>query len=231
MKHELIRRLILLGVSVPMLSTISCRAASAAVTIPDPTVDTPLASAPGHQMAVLAGGCFWGIQAVFEHVKGVISATSGYSGGDVPNPGYDLVSSGTTGHAESVKIVYDPSQLTYGQLLKVFFAVAHDPTELDRQGPDVGSQYRSAVFYLNAEQERVANAYIHQLGQAGVFGRPIVTQVTPFTAFYDAEAYHQDYATKHPDNGYIVVNDAPKVVNLKRELPSLYQVAAAHPQP
>ena len=231
MKRRLTRGLILLGVTVPMLSALSCRAASAAVTIPDPRVDTPLASAPGQQMAVFAGGCFWGIQAVFEHVKGVISATSGYSGGDVPNPGYEMVSSGTTGHAESVKLVYDPSKITYGQLLKVFFAVAHDPTELNRQGPDVGTQYRSAVFYLNAEQERVANAYITQLDEAGVYARPIVTRVTPFKAFYDAEAYHQDYAIKHPDNAYIAINDAPKVVNLKKELPALYTATVAHPQP
>ena len=165
MKRRLTRGLILLGVTVPMLSTISCRAASAAVTIPDPAVDAPLAPAPGQQMAVLAGGCFWGIQAVFEHVKGVLSATSGYSGGDVPNPRYELVSSGTTGHAESVKIVYDPSRVTYGQLLKVFFAVAHDPTELNRQGPDVGTQYRSDVFYTNGEQQRIANAYIRAARQ------------------------------------------------------------------
>ncbi len=214
-----------------MLSSISCRAASAAVTIPDPAIDAPLAAAPGQRMAVFAGGCFWGIQAVFEHVKGVISATSGYSGGDVPNPSYELVSTGTTGHAESVKIVFDPSKITYGQLLKVFFAVAHDPTELDRQGPDVGTQYRSAVFYMNAEQERIANAYIRQLDQAGVYAHPIVTRVTPFKAFYDAEAYHQDYAIKHPDNAYIVVNDAPKVVNLKNELPSLYEATPVHAQP
>lgn len=231
MKRRLTRGFILLGVTVPMLSSISCRAASAAVTIPDPVVDAPLAPAPGQQMAVFAGGCFWGIQAVFEHVKGVTSATSGYSGGDVPNPGYELVSTGTTGHAESVKVVYDPSRITYGQLLKVFFSVAHDPTELDRQGPDVGTQYRSAVFYLNAEQERIADAYIRQLDQAGVYPHPIVTRVTPFKTFYDAEAYHQDYADKHPDNPYIVVNDAPKVANLKAELPALYTATPAHPQP
>ena len=231
MNGRLTKGLILLGATVPMLSTISCRSASAAVTIPDPAVDASLASAPGQQMAVLAGGCFWGIQAVFEHVKGVISATSGYSGGDVPRPGYEMVSSGTTGHAESVKIVYDPSRITYGQLLKVFFAVAHDPTELNRQGPDVGTQYRSAVFFMNAEQERIAKAYIQQLDKAGVYPQPIVTRVSPFKAFYDAEDYHQDYAIKHPENAYIVVNDAPKVANLKRELPSLYTADPAHPLP
>jgi peptide-methionine (S)-S-oxide reductase len=212
-----------------MLSAISCRAASAAVAIPDPVVDAPRTQAPGQQVAVFAGGCFWGIQAVFEHVRGVISATSGYSGGDVPNPDYETVSSGTTGHAESVKVVFDPSQVTYGQLLKVFFSVAHDPTELNRQGPDVGSQYRSAIFYMNPEQERVARAYIAQLDGAKAYPRPIVTQVVPFKAFYDAEGYHQDYAAKHPDNAYIVINDAPKVANLRKELPNLYTDAVAHP--
>jgi peptide-methionine (S)-S-oxide reductase len=217
------------GASILMLSAASCRAASAAVTIPDPVVDAPLASAPGQQVAVFAGGCFWGIQAVFEHVRGVVSATSGYSGGHVPNPGYELVSDGTTGHAESVRIVFDPSKITYGRLLKVFFAVAHDPTELDRQGPDVGTQYRSAIFATNADQQRIADAYIAQLGAAKVYARPIVTQVTRFTAFYDAEAYHQDYARKHPDNAYIVINDAPKVANLRRELPDLYTDTPARP--
>ncbi|MDE3127061.1 MAG: peptide-methionine (S)-S-oxide reductase MsrA [Gemmatimonadota bacterium] len=218
-----------LGVAVFMLSASSCRAASAAVTIPDPAVDVPLASASGQRVAVLAGGCFWGIQAVFEHVQGVISATSGYSGGTLANPDYDEVSSGSTGHAETVRIVFDPSKITFGRLLKVFFAVAHDPTELDRQGPDVGTQYRSAIFYTNAGQQRVAEAYIRQLDAAHVFGRPIVTQVVPFQAFYEAEAYHQDFAARHPDNAYIVINDAPKVANLARELPDLYTAKAARP--
>ncbi len=212
-----------------MLSAASCRVASAAVTIPDPLVDAPLTPASGQRVAVFAGGCFWGIQAVFEHVKGVISATAGYTGGHVANPDYEMVSSGTSGHAESVKIVFDPSKITYGRLLQVFFAVAHDPTELDRQGPDVGTQYRSAIFVTNANQQRIADAYIAQLTAAKVFGRPIVTQVAPFTAFYDAEAYHQDYARNHPDNAYIVINDAPKVVNLKRELPELYSATPARP--
>ncbi|MDE3171829.1 MAG: peptide-methionine (S)-S-oxide reductase MsrA [Gemmatimonadota bacterium] len=218
-----------LGVAVFMLSASSCRAASAAVTIPDPAVDVPLASASGQRVAVLAGGCFWGIQAVFEHVQGVISATSGYSGGTLANPDYDEVSSGSTGHAETVRIVFDPSKITFGRLLKVFFAVAHDPTELDRQGPDVGTQYRSAIFYTNAGQQRVAEAYIRQLDAAHVFGGPIVTQVVPFQAFYEAEAYHQDFAARHPDNAYIVINDAPKVANLARELPDLYTAKAARP--
>lgn len=220
---------ILAGASILMLSASSCRAASAAVTIPDPLVDAPLASVPGQRVAVFAGGCFWGIQDVFEHVHGVLRATSGYSGGSGADPDYELVSSGTTGYAESVKIVFDPSKITYGQLLKVFFAVAHDPTELDRQGPDVGTQYRSAVFTTNADQQRIASAYIAQLDKAGVFPRPIVTQVVPFTTFHDAEDYHQDYAAKHPDNAYIVINDAPKVANLKRELPGLYSATPARP--
>jgi peptide-methionine (S)-S-oxide reductase len=187
---------------------------------PQPAVDA--APAKGQQTAVIAGGCFWGIQAVFQHVKGVISATSGYSGGDARTAEYEVVSTGQTGHAESVKIVYDPAQITYGELLRVFFSVAHDPTELNRQGPDQGTQYRSVIFYGNDEQKHVADAYIAQLNSAGVFSHPIVTQVVPLKAFYPAEAYHQDYATRHPDDPYIVYNDAPKVVHLRKELPELY---------
>jgi len=223
------RGLLLIGVAIPMFSALSCSAASAAVTIPDPAVDAPLAHAEGQETAVFAGGCFWGIQAVFEHVNGVLRATSGYSGGHVVNPDYDQVSSGTTGHAESVEVVFDPSRITYGTLLKVFFAVAHDPTELDRQGPDEGTQYRSALFTTSAEQDRIARAYIAQLDAAHVYARPIVTQVTPFSAFYTAEAYHQDFARKHPDNAYIAINDAPKVANLKKELPALYTSDPARP--
>lgn len=200
--------------------TAACRAGGAAV--PAPAVDESKAPMQGKETAVLAGGCFWGMQAVFQHVKGVISATSGYSGGTVKNPDYETVSSGTTGHAESVQIIYDPSQITYGELLRVFFSVAHDPTELNRQGPDEGTQYRSALFYANDQQKRVAEAYIAQLGQAKVFRRPIVTQVVPFQAFYAAEGYHQNYATIHPYDPYIVYNDAPKVANLKKDFPELY---------
>ena len=221
MKRRLTRGFILLGVTVPMLSSISCRAASATVTIPDPVVDAPLAPAPGQQMAVFAGGCFWGIQAVFEHVKGVMSATSGYSGGDVPNPGYELVSTGTTGHAESVKVVYDPSKITYGQLLKVFFSVAHDPTELNRQGPDVGTQYRSVIFYANEEQKLEAERYISLLDGSRAFSKPIVTQVVPLKAFYPAEDYHQHFMDKNPDYPYIVMWDAPKVSALMEMYPKL----------
>jgi len=193
-----------------------------AVSIPGPVVDSSVVASKGEQTAVIAGGCFWGIQAVFQHVKGVISATSGYSGGDAKTAEYEVVSSGETGHAESVKIVYDPSKITYGQLLRVFFSVAHNPTQLNRQGPDEGTQYRSSIFYGNDEQKRIAEAYIVQLDKSGVFPAKIVTQVVPLKAFYPAEAYHQDYAARHPDNMYIVYNDAPKVAHLRQQFPDLY---------
>jgi peptide-methionine (S)-S-oxide reductase len=199
---------------------------SAATIIPDPAVDETLSPQKGQETVVVAGGCFWGIQAVFQHVKGVSSATSGYSGGTVKNPDYEQVSTGSTGHAESVEIVYDPSQITLGQLLKVFFSVAHDPTELNRQGPDTGTQYRSIIFFANADQQRIAQAYVQQLDQAKVFSHPIVTQIVPFKTFYRAESYHQNYATEHPDNPYIAMFDLPKVKNLQRQFPSLY--VAAH---
>ena len=203
-----------------LVGSLACEAGVAAV--PAPAIDEAKASAPGKQTAVLAGGCFWGIQAVFQHVKGVISATSGYAGGSLKNPDYETVSTGRTGHAESVEIVYDPSQVTYGELLRVFFSVAHDPTELNRQGPDEGTQYRSAIFYATGEQKRVAEAYIAQLEQAHVFKHQIVTQVTELKGFYPAEAYHQNYAALHPTDTYIMFNDAPKVANLKREFPAMY---------
>jgi peptide-methionine (S)-S-oxide reductase len=190
---------------------------------PAPAVDAPLATAQGQQTAVFAGGCFWGVQAVFEHLKGVSSATSGYSGGYVKSPSYESVGLGVTGHAESVSVTYDPSQLTYGQLLMVFFSVAHDPTQWNRQGPDTGSQYRSAIFYTSAEQKRIALAYIAQLDAAKVYSRPIVTKVEPFRGFYTAESYHQDYLKNNPDSPYIVYNDLPKLENLKRDFPSLYR--------
>jgi len=195
--------------------------ATHATTLPAPTLDP--APAAGEATAVFAGGCFWGVQAVFEHVKGVTSATSGYSGGTLRSPSYEDVSSGTTGYAESVRVVYDPAVVSYGELLRVFFSVVHDPTQLDRQGPDVGTQYRSAIFYRDGEQRRTALAYIAQLTKANTFPRPIVTQVVPFRAFHAAEAYHQDYALRHPDNPYIVINDAPKVTNLRKEFPALYR--------
>jgi peptide-methionine (S)-S-oxide reductase len=190
--------------------------------VPVPAADQQKATAPGQQTVVVSGGCFWGVQAVFQHVKGVKSATSGYSGGDARTAEYEIVSTGRTGHAESVKVTYDPSQVTFGELLRVFFSVAHDPTELNRQGPDEGSQYRSVIFYTSDEQKQIADAYIAQLDQANVFKHKIVTQVVPLKAFYPAEAYHQDYATIHPNDPYIMFNDAPKVSNLRKEFPELY---------
>lgn len=196
--------------------------AAAAVRIPSPAVDDQLAPAKGQQTIVLSGGCFWGIQAVFEHVKGVTKATAGYSGGAANTAEYEVVSEGRSGHAESVQVIYDPSQISTGQLLKVFFSVAHDPTELNRQGPDEGTQYRSVIFYSNENQHRIALAYIAQLDQAKVFRHAIVTEVAPLTAFYPAEEYHQDYAVKNPDDAYIVFNDLPKVEHLRQEFPELY---------
>ena len=185
-------------------------------------MDETLSAQHGKKTAVFAGGCFWGVQGVFQHVRGVTSATSGYAGGSVANPYYELVSSGSTGHAESVKVVYDSSQITYGTLLKIFFSVAHDPTQKDRQGPDMGSQYRSAIFYTSEEQRKIAQAYIDQLNQAKVFAKPIATQVAPLDAFYPAEDYHQDYAAQHPENMYIVIHDLPKVANLRQQFPGLF---------
>ena len=207
-----------------LLGVTACNAKAnpAATAVPAPTVDAARASAAGQQTVVLAGGCFWGIQAVFQHVKGVISATSGYSGGSAKTAEYEVVSTGDTGHAESVQVVYDPSQITYGELLRIFFSVAHDPTQLNRQGPDEGTQYRSAIFYASDEQKRIAEAYIAQLDQAKVFSRPIVTQVVPLQAFYPAEAYHQNYAALHPNQPYIVFNDAPKVAHLRQVFPDFY---------
>ncbi len=208
---------------VTLAAVVACNAGDrSAIAIPAAAADATLATTNSQQTAVISGGCFWGIQAVFQHVKGVVSATSGYSGGAANTAKYELVSDGDTGHAESVKIVYDPSQITYGQLLRVFFSVAHDPTELNRQGPDTGTQYRSSIFYGSDEQKRIAEAYIAQLDKAKVYSSPIVTQVVALKAFYPAEPYHQDYAAHHPDNPYIVYNDAPKVAHLRQEFPDLY---------
>ncbi|WP_249472562.1 peptide-methionine (S)-S-oxide reductase MsrA [Luteimonas galliterrae] len=201
-------------------------ASSKPVALPDPKTDMPLTAAKGSATAVFAGGCFWGVEAVFEHVKGVKQVSSGYAGGTATTARYDEVSAGGTGHAESVKVIYDPSQISYGQLLKVFFSVAHDPTQLNRQGPDRGTQYRSAIFYGDAEQKKIAHAYMAQLGAARAFPAPIVTQLAPLQKFYPAEAYHQDYARLHPNDPYIVYNDAPKVVALKQQFPQLYRPEA-----
>jgi peptide-methionine (S)-S-oxide reductase len=180
-------------------------------------------SAGARQTAVLAGGCFWGVDAVFKHVKGVDRVVSGYAGGGPATAEYEVVSTGTTGHAESVEVTYDPSQVSYSDLLKVFFNVAHDPTEIDRQGPDTGSQYRSAIFFTDAEQKKIADAYIGQLDRAKAFPEPVVTQVVPLNGFYPAEAYHQNYLERHPDNPYIVINDLPKLELLREKYPRLYK--------
>jgi peptide-methionine (S)-S-oxide reductase len=203
------------------LPMVSCQAAAKAP-VPSPTMDATLAAAPARSTAVFAGGCFWGTQAVFERVKGVVDTTAGYSGGTAATAHYSDVITETTGHAESVRVVYDPSKITYGQLLRVFFSVAHDPTELNRQGNDVGKSYRSVVFYATDEQKRIATAYIAQLDAAHVFRKPIVTQVVPLQAFYPGEAYHQDYALKNPENPYIYVCDRPKIAALKKEFPNLF---------
>jgi peptide-methionine (S)-S-oxide reductase len=214
----------LLGAAM-LAGLVACSAGfarSQPVALPNPKLDVPASTAGGDQTAVFAGGCFWGVEAVFEHVKGVKQATSGYSGGDASTARYGIVSTGRTGHAESVKVVYDPAQVSYGQLLKVYFSVAHDPTQLNRQSPDTGPQYRSEIFTTNAMQQRVANAYIAQLSSARVFPAPIVTRVEPLKAFYPAESHHQDYLHLHPRDPYIVYNDAPKLVHLKAMFPTLY---------
>ena len=191
--------------------------------LPAPGADAPLAPAAASDTAVFAGGCFWGIEAVYEHLTGVTSAESGYAGGSGASPSYDQVSSGNTGHAEVVRVVYDPSRISYGQLLHVFFSVAHDPTQLNRQGPDVGTQYRSAIFYRTAEQKRIAEAYVAQLRAAKTFSRPIVTEVAPLSEFHVAEAYHQDYLVNHPNQPYIVIHDKPKLAALKKHFAALYR--------
>jgi len=200
------------------------RTANAASKAPIPAAkaDLPLASSAGKQKAVFAGGCFWGTQAVFERVKGVVKTTAGYAGGSASTATYDQVTTETTGHAESVEVIYDPSKITYGQLLRIFFSVAHDPTQLNRQGPDVGTSYRSAIFYVGDEQKRIATAYIAQLDEEKVFSGKIVTEVTPLKGFYRAEDYHQDYALHNPTNPYIQVCDRPKIESLKAQFPDLF---------
>ena len=222
MLRFLVRAFAILAAVLPLGRGATCNAAGTSVAIPNPSVDAPLAPTKSQQTAVLAGGCFWGIQAVFEHIKGVIRATSGYSGGSADTAQYERVSTGRTGHAEAVQVTYDPSQISYGQLLKVFFSVAHDPTQLNQQGPDVGTQYRSAIFYTSDEQKRIAQAYVDQLNHAKVFPKTIATQIVALNAFYPAEDYHQDYADNHPENLYIVINDLPKVEHLQKQFPELY---------
>jgi peptide-methionine (S)-S-oxide reductase len=214
--HPSLCGLLALALALP----VAC--AANAAPIPAPAADAALAAKPAKEKAVFAGGCFWGTQAVFERVRGVVQTTTGYSGGTAETAHYDQVSSETTNHAESVEIIYDPSQITYGTLLRIFFSVAHDPTQKDRQGPDVGHSYRSVIFWVNKDQERIARAYIAQLDAAHVFPAKIVTDVTPLEAFYRAEDYHQDYALKNPGNPYIQVCDRPKIEALKQQFPDLF---------
>ena len=197
--------------------------AAPAVSIPAPAMDEPAGTPSARETALLAGGCFWGVQGVFEHVRGVDRAVSGYAGGTEPTAHYDLVSTGTTGHAESVQISYEPAQITYGQLLRVYFSVVHDPTQLNKQGPDVGTQYRSAIFPQNKAQQDIAQAYIAQLNKAAVFDAPIVTRIENAHGFFPAEAHHQDFLNSNPTYPYIVINDMPKLDNLKRQYPDLYR--------
>jgi len=210
----------LTALSLLGLSLVACGSESA-VKVPAPAFD-PRNASTGMQTAVVAGGCFWGVQGVYQHLKGVKNVLSGYAGGQRGTAEYETVSGGDTGHAESVQIVYDPAQVSYGQILQVFFSVAHDPTQLNRQGPDSGPQYRSAIFYANDEQKQIAVNYIAQLDKAGVFAARIVTRVDPLKGFYAAEDYHQDYLLNHPDQAYIAFNDLPKVRNFERLLPELY---------
>jgi len=205
-----------------LLGAGASQAAESAFIIPPPAVDQAKDAAP-QEKAVIAGGCFWGVQAVFQHVKGVTSAVSGYAGGKESTANYDTVSSGRTGHAEAVEITYDPKQVTYGQLLQIYFSVAHDPTQLNRQGPDSGTQYRSTVFPANDAQRKVAEAYIAQLNQTGVYSKALATTVEPLQGFYPAEGYHQDYLVRHPYSMYIMVNDIPKVENLAKTFPDRYR--------
>ena len=218
-----LRRISLVAVVVTCaLALALARSGTSLKTLPSPAFDTPLSASAGAETMIVAGGCFWGVQAVFEHVKGVVSATSGYAGGTAQTAQYDIVSTGRTGHAESVKVVYDPSRISYGQLLKIFFSVAHDPTQLNEQGPDVGPQYRSAIFFADEMQKRVAKAYIEQLNGAKVFRGRIVTELSPLQKFFDAEAYHQDYFAHHPFEPYIVINDKPKVEALRQLFSDVY---------
>ncbi len=219
--REIVRALLfvpLVGLAVNV-----ARAAEPAAVIPAPTLDAAAPAGAGLQTIVLAGGCFWGVQAVFQHTKGVTAAVSGYAGGDKQTAHYEMVGSGRTGHAESVAVTFDPRQISYGKILQIYFSVAHNPTELDRQGPDVGTQYRSAIFYADDQQKQIANSYIAELDKAHVFPQPIVTRLEALPGFYPAEDYHQDFAVLHPSYPYIVFNDLPKVENLKRLFADFYR--------
>jgi peptide-methionine (S)-S-oxide reductase len=218
-----IATIVFVGVLTCFCGASEAIAARTNASFPKPAVDEPIASARSREVAVLSGGCFWGVQAVYQHTRGIISATSGYSGGEAETAHYEMVGGGGTGHAESVKVVFDPSQITYGQVLMIFFSVVHNPTELDKQGPDWGPQYRSAVFFLSDEQKRIAQAYIAQLDAERVYPQKIVTQVVELKAFYPAEGYHQDYLKHHLDSPYIQINDLPKIADLKKQFPQLYR--------
>ena len=202
---------------------VSGRTGETGTLLPPPEIDSPKSASNGPETAVLAGGCFWGVQGVFQYTKGVKQVLAGYAGGEKARARYEQVGTGQTGHAESVQITFDPREISYGEILRIYFSVAHDPTQLNRQGPDIGSQYRSAIFYADASQQRIAQAYIAQLERARAFTQPIVTRVDPLKGFYPAEAYHQDFLIRHPDHHYIFVNDLPKIANLKRLFPQDYR--------
>lgn len=221
------KRLAWILAAIALLLAATTAAGRRDLKLPDPAIDEPLAKSPGEQVAIFSGGCFWGVQAVFEHVRGVTSAISGYSGGHADQADYVDVSRGDSGHAESVKVTFDPSRISYGTLLKIFFSVAHDPTELNRQGPDVGTQYRSEIFYADEQQRRIASAYLAELGHSGTFAAPVVTRLDPLAGFYPAEYYHQHYVARHPESLYVVINDLPKLHALKARFPSLYRDDAA----
>ena len=221
--RHLARAALLTFIVIGFLWHLSGRTGETGTLLPPPEIDSPKSAASGPETAVLAGGCFWGVQGVFQHSKGVKQVLSGYSGGDKASATYAQVGTGGTGHAESVQITFDPREISYGEILRIYFSVAHDPTQLNRQGPDIGSQYRSAVFYADGSQQRIAQAYIAQLERAHAFPQPIVTRVDPLKAFYPAESYHQDFLIRHPDHPYIFVNDLPKIANLKRLFPQDYR--------
>nr|WP_275974274.1 peptide-methionine (S)-S-oxide reductase MsrA [Argonema galeatum] len=217
------RRHLVQSLSIISIAAVTLLYSVSRATLPDPATNIPTSTAPQKQTAVFAGGCFWGIEAVFEHLKGVSDVVSGFSGGSATTADYEMVSSGETGHAESVKITYDPSQISYEQLLKIYFLVAHDPTQLNQQGPDMGTQYRSAIFFANDEQKRVALGYIDRLNKAHIFQKPIVTQIVPLNGFYAAEEYHQNFIDRHPNYPYVVVNDLPKLNQLQTQFPDIYK--------
>lgn len=226
MLRAAVSALALAGVAIFGVDHARVFAADEAHTVPPPALDETAAPNAHSETVVLAGGCFWGVQGVFQHVKGVTEAVSGYAGGARATAGYEMVSTGTTGHAESVRVTFDPQQVSFGRILQIYFSVAHDPTELDQQGPDEGTQYRSTIFPATPEQARVARAYIAQLGGAHVFAQPVVTTIETGRAFYPAETYHQNYLTLHPDAPYIAINDLPKVADLKRLFPAQYREKA-----